>query len=115
MPAIQERNRSPDPAVLTDVVKRITTAVTTNRIILFGSAARGEMGPHSDLDLLVVVPDGNNTLHVAQALQGRMRRLGYATDILVAQQSDLEQYGNNPYLIYHTALTEGKELYRAAS
>ena len=114
MQAVTERNRSPDPAVLDDVVARILAAVPARRILLFGSAARGEMGPHSDLDLLVVVPDGHNTLHVAQALQGRMRHLGYATDILVAQESDLEQYGDNPYLIYHTALTEGKELHHVA-
>lgn len=114
MHATADRNRTPAPAVLDEVVARIKAAIPTNRIILFGSAARGQMGPDSDLDLLVVVPDGHNTLHVAQALQGRMRHLGYAIDFIVAQQSDLDQYGNNPYLIYHTALTEGKELYRAA-
>ncbi len=113
MQAAQERKCSPDPAVLDEVVARVTAAVPTIRIILFGSAARGAMGPHSDLDLLVVVPDGHNTLHVAQMLHGKMRGLEYAKDILVAQESDMEKYKDNPYLIYHTALTEGKELYHA--
>lgn len=110
-----EKPTSPDPAVLEEMVHRIAEAVQPLRIILFGSAARGEMGPSSDLDVLVVVPNGNDCLALAQLLYRRLRGLGYAKDILVVQQSDLEQYGNNPYLIYHTALTEGKELYHAAS
>jgi hypothetical protein len=34
---------------------------------------------------------------------------------VVVRQGDLDQFGNNPYLVLHTALSEGKELYRAAS
>ena len=45
----------------------------------------------------------------------RLRGLAYAKDIVVVQQSDVEQYGNNPALVIHTALSEGKELYCAVS
>jgi uncharacterized protein len=111
----ETRDASPNPEVLEEMVRRIRATTNPLRIILFGSAARGEMGPHSDLDLLIVVPDGNDCLAIAQTLYSRLRGLGYAKDILVVQQSDLEKHGDNPYLIYHTALTEGKDLYRAAS
>ena len=43
-----------DPRVLDDVVRRIVAVARPERIILFGSAARGQMAPHGDVDLLVV-------------------------------------------------------------
>ena len=106
---------SPDPKQLDELVRRIVEAAQPLRIILFGSAARGEMGRHSDLDVLVVMPDGCHTREIAMMLYGRMRGFPYAADILVFKESDVRQYGSNPYLVIHDALTEGKELYRAAS
>ena len=106
---------SPDPKVLEELVRRVTDTVQPLRILLFGSAARGQMGPDSDLDLLVVVPDAHDCRAVAKTLYRRLRGLGLATDILVVQQSDIKRFGDNPYLILHTAMTEGKELYCAAS
>ena len=41
-------------ATLRQIVERIVESVQPEKIILFGSAARGEMGPDSDVDLLVV-------------------------------------------------------------
>jgi hypothetical protein len=73
------------------------------------------MGPDSDLDVLVVMPDGCDRLLVAQALHCELSGFGYPKDIVVVQQSDVERHGDNPYLVIHTALSEGKELYRAAS
>ncbi len=35
-------------------MRRVVEAAKRDKIILFGSAARGEMGPDSDLDLLVI-------------------------------------------------------------
>jgi predicted nucleotidyltransferase len=106
---------APDPRKLDEMVERIVGAVHPLRIVLFGSAARGTMGPHSDLDVLVVMPDGCNTRSVAQNLYTQLRGLGYAKDLVVVQEGDVQQYGDNPYLIIHRALKEGKELYCAAS
>lgn len=114
-PALESPHSRPDPEQLSELVRRIVADAQPLRIILFGSAARGEMGRHSDLDVLVVMPDGTNCRDVAKRLYRRLRGLEYATDVVVVQQQDVEQYGGNPYLVIHTALTEGKELYRAAS
>ena len=46
-----------DDQVLTELVRRLREAFQPERIYLFGSKARGEAGPDSDYDLLVVVPD----------------------------------------------------------
>jgi len=48
------RRGKPDPAVLAGMVERIVEAAGPDKIVLFGSAARGTMGPNSDIDLLVI-------------------------------------------------------------
>jgi uncharacterized protein len=106
---------APDPAVLDELVRRVVESVHPLRIILFGSAARDEMRQSSDLDTLIVVPDQSDCFAVNKVLARKMRGLGCAVDLVVVRQSDLEQYGGNPYLVLHTALSEGKELYRVAS
>src|SRR5206468_604697 len=45
-----------DPT-LTEIVRRLVEAYHPERVYLFGSHARGEAGPDSDYDLMVVVPD----------------------------------------------------------
>ena len=40
--------------ILQNIIQRIVEVAHPDRIIMFGSAARGEMGPHSDIDLLVI-------------------------------------------------------------
>ena len=60
---------SPDPAVLQEFVRRVVDSVHPFRIILFGSAARGEMGPNSDLDALVVVADESDCHAVNKSLR----------------------------------------------
>ncbi len=57
-----------DPSVLDVLVRRVVASVHPERIVLFGSAARGEMGPHSDVDLLIVMPDGVHRRATAQRL-----------------------------------------------
>jgi predicted nucleotidyltransferase len=51
---VRKRKGKPDPAILADIVKRVVRAAKPEKIVLFGSAARGEMGPNSDIDLLVI-------------------------------------------------------------
>jgi uncharacterized protein len=106
---------SPDPAILDEMVRRMVDTVHPLRIVLFGSAARGEMGPNSDLDSLVVMPDECDCRAIAKTLIGRLRGLGCGTDVVVVRQFDVERQGDNPYLVIHTALSEGRELYHALS
>ena len=98
---------------LDKLVKRIVDAVHPLRIILFGSAARGELTPDSDIDVLVVMPDGTHRRHTAQFLHSQFFGIRVPVDVLVATPSDLEQYGQSVGLVYKTILREGKELYAA--
>ena len=101
------------PEILDDLVKRIVQAVHPRRIILFGSGARGEMGPHSDLDVLVVMPDGVHRRQTAQVIYRSLMGFGIAKDVVVATEGDLREYGDNPSLVLFPALREGREVYRA--
>ncbi len=77
---------SPDPAILKELVRRVVDSVHPLRIILFGSAARGEMGPNSDLDALIVVADESDCRAVDKVLARKLRGLGCAIDIVVVRQ-----------------------------
>lgn len=99
--------------VLDEITKRIADAVHPQRIILFGSAARGAMTGNSDLDLLVITQDGTHRRRAAQSAYKALRGIGVAKDIVVVTQADVEEYGADPSLILKTALTEGREIYHA--
>lgn len=105
--------RSPDSQLVQQIVQRIVEAVHPLRIIMFGSAARGEMGPDSDLDLMVVMPDGTHRRHTAQFVYQTLRGTRAAMDIVVVTPDDLRRYGNWSSFIYYQALREGKVVYEA--
>ena len=101
----------PDPALVDHLVRQIVAAVRPLRVVLFGSAARGEMGPESDLDLLVVMPDGTHRRKTAQHLYRTLDGRGQPFDLIVATPSDLEKHKDNIGLIYRDVLREGREVY----
>ena len=49
-----DERRTVDQEILDDIIRRIVEVAHPEKIILFGSAARGEMGPNSDVDLLII-------------------------------------------------------------
>ncbi len=100
--------------VLDRLVSKIVETVQPRRVVLFGSAARGQMGPHSDVDLLVVMPDGVHRRQTAQRLYRALAGLGVAKDIVVVTESDVRQFANEPSLVVQPALRDGRELYRAS-
>jgi hypothetical protein len=71
------------------------------------------MGQDSDLDLLVVVPDGVHRRRTAQAVYKSLKGIGFAKDVVVVTESDIREYGDNPSLVIYPALRQGKELYHA--
>ena len=96
-----------------EIARRIVEVARPEKIILFGSAARGDMGPHSDLDLLVIKADVHRRrlgVEIRRSLYG----VGASLDIVVATPDDLERYGDSPGLVYGPALREGLVLYEAS-
>lgn len=103
----------PEQNILDELVRRIVKVASPRRIILFGSAARGDMREDSDLDVLVVVPEGVSRLKTAQELHMNFFGLGVGVDVVVATEKDLEEHGGNFSLVYYPAIREGKEIYAA--
>ena len=102
-----------------DFARRIGEAARARRVVLFGSAARGEMGKRSDLDFLVVIPDGQHRREAwccAERAMGELWRRGAPTpnvDIVVTTESFARKWRNCPYAVVKPALDEGVEVWRA--
>lgn len=99
-----------DEKVLEEVVRRIVEAVTPEKIILFGSAARGEMGPDSDVDLLVVKAC-DSPHEVERQIYRRLIGIGVPKDVLVVTPQHLDKHKDTIGYIYRPALREGKLIY----
>jgi predicted nucleotidyltransferase len=99
--------------ILTESVRRIVEGVHPKKIILFGSATRGEIGPDSDLDLLIIIPSGGHRRKTAQTIYRKMIGVGFAVDVIVVTEDDIEKFGDNIGMVIRPALQEGKVLYAA--
>lgn len=106
---VEDRKRL---ATLDEIVRRIVEVAEPERIILFGSAARGDMGPNSDVDLLVVKP-GAHRRRLAQDIYMSLYGVGQAVDLVVVTPEDIERYGDAIGLVIEPALREGKTIYVA--
>jgi predicted nucleotidyltransferase len=93
------------------LVSRIVEAVHPLRIILFGSRARGDAKPNSDVDLLIVMPDGTHRRQTTQRLYREIQDAGVAIDMLVATPSDLHKHKSTPGYVYKAILQEGRDVY----
>ena len=77
-------------ARLQEVVERIIGAFDPQRIILFGSRASGETGPASDVDLLVVMENGEGPMQRSAQVARVLLDIPFPIDILVRTPEELE-------------------------
>lgn len=110
-PSTEKKERgAPDEGKVQEIVQRIVEAVAPEKIILFGSAARGEMGPDSDIDLLVV-----KACDAPREIERRIYRsligIGIPKDVLVVTPGHLEKHKDTIGYIYRSALREGRIIY----
>ena len=103
----------PDPGLVSELVRRIVEVAHPLRIILFGSAVRGQMGADSDLDVLVVLSHAEDKDSMAGRIYRNLIGFGTPVDVVVATEDDLRLYGDNFSLVYYPALREGREIYAA--
>jgi predicted nucleotidyltransferase len=109
-----EAERLEQDPKLGEIVRRLVAAYRPERIYLFGSMARGEAGPDSDYDLLVVVPDDappeRRDSHLAYRV---LRGTGIAADVLVCSHSYFEARRHLKASLPGTVLREGRVLHAA--
>jgi len=85
--------KTANPDLIEEIVRRVASAVHPLRVILFGSAARGEMGSKSDIDLLIVVPDGTRRRDASRRAYRALSGLGISKDVIVVTESDVKKFG----------------------
>ena len=97
--------------ILQQAVDRLVDQFHPQRIILFGSYARGNADEHSDVDLLVVCPIPDNRRKLMVAMDRNLRGLGMARDIVVLSPEEFERDRHIPGTLARPAWQEGKVLY----
>ena len=98
---------------LREIIRRIVKVAQPEKIILFGSAARGEMGPNSDVDLLVIKRGKFHQGHLTGEIYMNLHGVGQAVDVILVTPQQAERYRNIHFLVIAPALREGKEVYHA--
>ena len=101
-----------DTGVLDDLVARVVEVAEPEKIVLFGSAARGQMDRNSDVDLLVIRKGGDSHSLVSRIYR-RLRGIGVAVDVVVVSPEDVERYKDSHALVIKPALREGRVVYVA--
>ena len=94
-------------------LERIVAVARPDRVILFGSAARGTVGPESDLDLLVIKRGIPSRRQLAQAIYRALVGVPCSIDVVVVTPEDVEALKDGVATIVGPALREGREVYAA--
>ena len=102
-----------DESTLDEIIRRIVEVAHPEKIILFGSAARGDLKGHSDIDLLVV-KDDSDPWTVIGDIYGNLRGVGVGVDAIVVTPAQVERYKDSHALVIKPALQEGRVIYEAA-
>ncbi|QGP91405.1 Nucleotidyltransferase domain protein [Neomoorella glycerini] len=98
--------------IVQSMAKRIVEKFHPQKVIVFGSWARGEAGPGSDVDLLIVLDCSREQKRAMQvAIRKELREFKVPKDIIVANLEDISKYKDAWWTVYHPALKEGLVLY----
>jgi predicted nucleotidyltransferase len=105
--------------ILGEIIRRVVDVAQPDRILLFGSTARGEARPkdhpsgESDVDLMVVKQEPCDRSRLTGEIYRRLHGVGRAVDVLVVTPEQVECYRDAHGLVFAPALRDGKEVYRA--
>jgi len=91
--------------------KRLGDKARAERVILFGSYARGQAGDHSDVDLLIIAESDLPRPKRSRELYMLLRPHPFAMDLLVYTPQEVERSRRSSLSFISTVLKEGKTLY----
>ena len=102
-----------DQSILDYIIQRIVEVAQPEKIILFGSAARGDMNRHSDVDLLII-KEGTHRGSLAGRIYENLDGVGAAVDVVVVTPTDVERYKDSHALVIKPALRAGRVVYESS-
>ena len=97
--------------LIRDVVRRIVQAAQPDRIILFGSRARGEARPDSDIDILVIKKSMEPGYRRDAVLYLALAGLNAPVDVITYTPEEVSDWSAVPQAFITTAVREGKVVY----
>lgn len=100
-----------DESLFAEVVRRLVEAVDPDRIVLFGSRARGDARPDSDIDLLIIKDTNQPVFRRAAPAYRALSGLGVPKDIIWRTPAEVEDWSAVPTYVTTRAVQEGKILY----
>lgn len=100
-----------DKKTLREATRRLVKGFAPQRIILFGSQARGTADAHSDVDLLVILPVHGRRRRMIVEMDRALNGLGIARDIVVLTPREFERDRFIPGTVARPADAEGRVLY----
>ena len=103
-----------DQTLISEIVRRILSVAQPDKVILFGSAATGNMTRDSDIDLLIVEPDTSNQRNEYVRIIRSLWGINYPFDILFITTQWFEDSKNVVGGIAYPANKYGKVIYEAA-
>ena len=104
-----------DESLTHEIVRRILAAAKPDQVILFGSAATGQMKRNSDIDLLIVEPDSIDQHEHSVRIRRALGNLGFPVDVIVISTERFEETKNIVGGIAYPAHKYGRVLYNAAA
>ncbi|ALA58311.1 nucleotidyltransferase domain-containing protein [Nitrospira moscoviensis] len=98
-----------------EMVRRIAAQFHPDKIILFGSHARGQAGPDSDVDLLIVMPVKGSKRRKATEIDGALADRRIPLDLIVVTPEEFERARHQVGSVLRPAALEGLVLYDRAA
>ena len=97
--------------IIEEMASMIVEQFRPEKIILFGSYARGDAGECSDIDLLVVMDTDLPKPKRSAPMYSLLRDYPYSKDILVYNADEVREYVDLPMTLMHRIFSEGVVLY----
>lgn len=101
--------------LIADIVRRIVETAQPERIILFGSRARGNARPDSDFDLLVIKESDEPRYRRSVPLYVALADLPAEVEVMVYTPNEVEEWSQVRQAFVTTAVREGTTIYERSS
>ena len=97
-----------DGRTIEEAARTLLAAAPGSKVILFGSHARGQADPRSDVDFLVVEPEVKDAMGEEVRLREALGSVDFAVDVLVMSRRKFDYWKDTPNTLPYEVEREGK-------